>query len=201
MHSASESKFSPDALSSSRKRPAMMTGGTSSSSSELTMNPEVSAESKSSSASRHSVRQRKRRKVANWSTEGSDRMTVLESKQLSKALRESQRLALAQEELKKLKFIPEAPTFRPSWEEFQDPYKYIASIRTQGIAAGIIKVIPPAGWKMPVMSRPADTTIPMPTKLQRLHHLAEGKSYDDGNQYTLPEYIRMADQFKRKWWV
>lgn len=43
--------------------------------------------------------------------------------------------------------VEEAPTFRPSLEEFQDPLAYIDSIRTQAEPYGIIKVVPPQGWK------------------------------------------------------
>ena len=45
--------------------------------------------------------------------------------------------------------LPEAPTFYPSLEEFVDPYSFIESIREQGEAAGIIKIVPPPSWKCP----------------------------------------------------
>lgn len=48
-----------------------------------------------------------------------------------------------------LALIPAAPEFRPTAEEWADPYKFIESIRTIGEQAGVIKVIPPAGWKPP----------------------------------------------------
>ncbi|CAG8461246.1 8655_t:CDS:2 [Acaulospora morrowiae] len=43
--------------------------------------------------------------------------------------------------------LPEGKTFYPTWTEFQDPYKYIASITAEGSKYGIIKIIPPEGWK------------------------------------------------------
>lgn len=36
--------------------------------------------------------------------------------------------------------VPEAPVFRPTPEEFQDPLAYIASIREQAECYGICKV-------------------------------------------------------------
>ncbi|KAL0034985.1 hypothetical protein WJX79_004469 [Trebouxia sp. C0005] len=42
---------------------------------------------------------------------------------------------------------PEAPVFRPTFEEFEHPLRYIASIRPTAEAYGICKVIPPAGVK------------------------------------------------------
>src|SRR5438874_13777340 len=42
--------------------------------------------------------------------------------------------------------LPEGKTYYPTWEEFRDPYKYIASISKEGKNYGIVKVIPPEGW-------------------------------------------------------
>jgi hypothetical protein len=43
--------------------------------------------------------------------------------------------------------IPEAPVLYPTSEEFKDPYAYIESIAYIGHRYGIIKIIPPEGWK------------------------------------------------------
>lgn len=42
--------------------------------------------------------------------------------------------------------LEEAPTFRPTLEEWKDPFKYIESIREEGSKYGIIKIIPPESW-------------------------------------------------------
>ena len=43
----------------------------------------------------------------------------------------------------KLKGVPEAPVFRPTLEEFQNPLQYINSIRDRAQRHGICKIIPP----------------------------------------------------------
>ena len=45
--------------------------------------------------------------------------------------------------------LEEAPVFRPTEQEFEDPYAYIETIRHVGERAGICKIIPPASWKPP----------------------------------------------------
>ncbi|KAJ3162468.1 hypothetical protein HDU86_004950 [Geranomyces michiganensis] len=43
--------------------------------------------------------------------------------------------------------LPHCPVFRPTDEEFKDPMRYIESIRAEGEASGICKIIPPSTWK------------------------------------------------------
>jgi histone demethylase JARID1 len=42
--------------------------------------------------------------------------------------------------------LQEAPTFRPTEEEFKNPMEYIRKIAPQAKAYGICKIIPPDGW-------------------------------------------------------
>ena len=42
--------------------------------------------------------------------------------------------------------IPQAPTFRPTEEEFRDPMEYMRKIAPEGSKYGIVKVIPPDSW-------------------------------------------------------
>lgn len=44
---------------------------------------------------------------------------------------------------------PEAPVFYPTQEEFDDPLQYINRISKEGLKYGILKIIPPDGWKPP----------------------------------------------------
>ena len=43
--------------------------------------------------------------------------------------------------------LEEAPTFRPSSEEFRDPMEYIRKIAVEGRKFGICKIIPPDAWQ------------------------------------------------------
>jgi [histone H3]-trimethyl-L-lysine4 demethylase len=42
--------------------------------------------------------------------------------------------------------LQEAPTFRPTEEEFRDPMEYMRKITPEGSIYGICRIIPPEGW-------------------------------------------------------
>jgi [histone H3]-trimethyl-L-lysine4 demethylase len=42
--------------------------------------------------------------------------------------------------------LQDAPTFRPTEEEFRDPMEYMKKIAPEGRKYGICKIIPPDGW-------------------------------------------------------
>lgn len=46
--------------------------------------------------------------------------------------------------------VVEAPTFRPSEKDFQDPLEYIEKIKLVAERFGICKVVPPANFKVSV---------------------------------------------------
>lgn len=43
--------------------------------------------------------------------------------------------------------LEEAPTFRPTEEEFKDPFEYMKKISAEGSKYGICKIIPPENWQ------------------------------------------------------
>ncbi len=45
--------------------------------------------------------------------------------------------------------VPEAPTFYPTEEQFQDPFSYIESIREYAAKFGICRIVPPPSWDPP----------------------------------------------------
>lgn len=48
--------------------------------------------------------------------------------------------------------LEDCPIYHPSIEEFKDPLKYIQSIHSKAQSYGIIKIVPPEGWKMPFVT-------------------------------------------------
>ncbi|KAH9882346.1 hypothetical protein J1614_000582 [Plenodomus biglobosus] len=45
--------------------------------------------------------------------------------------------------------LQEAPTYRPTAEQFKDPVQYIQSIREEAQKFGIVKIVPPDSWNPP----------------------------------------------------
>jgi [histone H3]-trimethyl-L-lysine4 demethylase len=54
----------------------------------------------------------------------------------------------AREPVKRLRphGLPEAPTYRPSEDEFKDPLEYIHKIAPEARRYGICRIIPPESW-------------------------------------------------------
>ncbi|CAM9837646.1 unnamed protein product [Choristocarpus tenellus] len=50
--------------------------------------------------------------------------------------------------------VVEAPCYYPSVEEFREPLKYIAHIRSEAERYGICRISPPQGWKPPFAHKP-----------------------------------------------
>ncbi|WFD27504.1 hypothetical protein MNAN1_002501 [Malassezia nana] len=74
--------------------------------------------------------------------------------------------------------LAEAPTFYPTWDEFQDPLQYIQWTASpqggNGVAYGIVKIVPPEGWHMAFVAD--ESTFRFRTRVQRLNELsAEGR--------------------------
>lgn len=68
--------------------------------------------------------------------------------------------------------IPEAPTFRPTEEEFKDPVAYIQKIAPEGKKYGICRVVPPEGWQ-PTFA--IDTEVGLPRNLFPILDLVSGQ--------------------------
>ncbi|WIA15535.1 hypothetical protein OEZ85_002169 [Tetradesmus obliquus] len=74
--------------------------------------------------------------------------------------------------------LPAAPTFRPTAEEFRDPFAYLASIAPQAHKAGIAHIVPPEGWQPPIQMLDQETGMlrkdfQVPTRIQPTHLLCK----------------------------
>ncbi|WFD23617.1 hypothetical protein MEQU1_002311 [Malassezia equina] len=81
--------------------------------------------------------------------------------------------------------LEEAPTFYPTWDEFQDPLQYIQWTASpsggNGVAYGIVKIVPPEGWHMDFVAD--EQTFRFRTRVQRLNELsAEGRVSQNYNE-------------------
>eukprot|EP00048_Salpingoeca_helianthica_P002628 m.58913 g.58913 ORF g.58913 m.58913 type:complete len:816 (+) comp12214_c0_seq1:2629-5076(+) len=65
--------------------------------------------------------------------------------------------------------LPEAPVFRPTAKEFENPLDYIASIRPHAKNFGICRIVPPPEWQ-PTFAID-QSTFRFNTRLQRTHQL------------------------------
>ena len=92
----------------------------------------------------------------------------------------------------------EAPTFRPTVDEWADPAVYISGIRHQFEQFGICKIVPPAGWRPPSdIHERRRSDVLYPTRRQAVHEVTRGRPFPDGKDYTFAQYERMALMHKR----
>lgn len=70
--------------------------------------------------------------------------------------------------------LQEAPTFRPTEEEFKNPMEYIRKIAPEGRKYGIAKIIPPDGWNpdFAIDTEVSSSTHPHPTALSHYYETA-----------------------------
>lgn len=53
--------------------------------------------------------------------------------------------------------LPAAPTFRPTAEEWEDPFAYLGKIAPEATKAGIALIVPPDGWEPPIQMLDQET--------------------------------------------
>ena len=66
--------------------------------------------------------------------------------------------------------MEEAPLFTPSAAEFEDPLRYISSIRTEAERFGICRIQPPEGWEVPLALH---ALFRFPTRVQTVTELQQ----------------------------
>jgi histone demethylase JARID1 len=121
-------------------------------------------------------------------------ITSTEARALQQAIRNS--TLLTKREFVDVKL---APVFHPTEDEFADPVKYIATLRSVGTKSGIIKIVPPKGWNPPPCMNQCFQGAqrkPFPTKRQSVHRLQEGAHYADGKKYHIDDFRVMANKFR-----
>jgi len=97
--------------------------------------------------------------------------------------------------------LPEAPTFRPSFEEFSDPVKYLTTVAAEAKPWGICKIIPPVSAAVPGMTVLLETgQNRFPTRQQYNKNSAHAsledyKFYSSGKDYTVAGYECFANKY------
>lgn len=93
--------------------------------------------------------------------------------------------------------LEEAPTFYPTWEEFQNPLEYIEwTARPDGgnaVAYGLAKIVPPPGWQLGAVVD--QHTFRFQTRVQRLNTLsAEGRVAQNYNEQLVQYHVQQGDE-------
>jgi len=88
--------------------------------------------------------------------------------------------------------VPDAPTFRPTKEEWSNPLTYIQSIRAQAQLYGICKIIPPDGWRPTVTGL---DKLRFVTKKQRIDLL----QWRDFDAAKVEFYTRLVLFWQHEW--
>ncbi|KAK9842710.1 hypothetical protein WJX74_001062 [Apatococcus lobatus] len=125
------------------------------------------------------------------------------------ASREAQLLAQAAEG-GWLSDVDQAPTFRPTLEEFESPLRYIEKVRVAAAPYGICKIIPPVAPAVPaglVLERQAveGRRLRFPARIQEVKR-PDWKSFDtpqfwvSPRTYTVSEFEKFAEDFQRRLW-
>ena len=68
-----------------------------------------------------------------------------------------------------------APVFRPTKEEWSQPLEYLQSVMPRCEEQGILKIVPPAGWRPHDRFTGSDAAFE--TKRQEVHRLQEGRAF------------------------
>eukprot|EP00271_Cylindrocystis_brebissonii_P017526 TRINITY_DN4596_c1_g1_i1.p1 TRINITY_DN4596_c1_g1~~TRINITY_DN4596_c1_g1_i1.p1 ORF type:complete len:2735 (-),score=484.18 TRINITY_DN4596_c1_g1_i1:871-9075(-) len=87
--------------------------------------------------------------------------------------------------------LQEAPVFYPNDAEFENPMKYISSIRQRAEQYGMCRIVPPISWKPPFALD--HDKFHFTTKVQAIHRLQERPPGCDPDTFKL-EYRRFCDR-------
>ncbi|KXZ47406.1 hypothetical protein GPECTOR_35g844 [Gonium pectorale] len=71
--------------------------------------------------------------------------------------------------------VPEAPTFWPTEDDWEQPLRYLASIRSVAEPYGICKIVPPKGWSPPLAL--SLQSLVFSTRVQKVHELQHRDFY------------------------
>eukprot|EP00742_Colponemidia_sp_Colp-10_P009281 GILJ01010109.1.p1 GENE.GILJ01010109.1~~GILJ01010109.1.p1 ORF type:complete len:646 (+),score=69.01 GILJ01010109.1:131-2068(+) len=118
-----------------------------------------------------------------------------EERMLFQAIRNSEKLTSS---VTNLENISDAPTYYPTEEEFQNPFRYLQKIQPEASRFGVCKIVPPASWSPPMCLDNSGFTFT--TRTQRIDEVGQGKPFVFGDtQYNLKQYKQVADEFLQKW--